>query len=366
MNQFKRTLRSDLKRSLLLTPQIIIYTLLFLLASFVIIIYGSKMFFSNTAFNQVNVALYMPEDSKYNSLGLSFVQDMQSFRDSVNIIEVSSPEEGLEMIEKDKTLVFVEIPEEFVRSVLNGSNYSIKIIFKNNDTLDEHIVNDLLLSLSDVLGVAQASVYTLGDIYYSQGIDSEESSSHYNKLNTENFFYVTSRDAIFDQKLFDSISRFTLQQSMAGAYLILILFFSCFTLASFFKLNSYSYMLQQRAHKVTKTKVFISEFLTAAIPVYVSFLIIYLAFLIASFKPKLTALIVMMPVSLLISFIITLVFTLIKNKVYANLCIFVSVILVMYISGGLVPLELLPAFLKNTASYNPFYHLLRVVLASLF
>ena len=74
----------------------------------------------------------------------------------------------------------------------------------------------------------------------------------------------------------------------------------------------------------------------------------------------------MIPISLLVSTLIGLCFTFIKNKTYACLALFIGVILIMYISGGLIPMALLPGFMKNFATYNPFYHLIQFVLTSMF
>ena len=366
MSQFLRTLILNIKRSIKITPKICLYTLLFLLVTSTVVIYGSKLFFSGAGYDNVNVALYLPDDSRYNSLGLSFVENMESFQESVNIINVSSEEEGKEMLKNNEALVFIDIPEGFVNSVLTGENLDVKIIFKNNDTLDEHIVNDLIISLSNVLGTAQASVYTLGDIQNLYGVDPEIASEHYVEVDTNNFKYVLSRENAFEERIFESLSRFSLQQNMAAAYLLLILFFSCFSLGSFYKSKNTSYMLRQNAMGLKKCPVVISEILATTIPIYISSLIIMAAFSIGGIRPKAVSLLTMIPVSLLVSTLIALSFTLIKNRTYACLALFIGVILIMYISGGLIPMTLLPGFMKNIATYNPFYHLIQFVLTSMF
>jgi len=69
----------------------------------------------------------------------------------------------------------------------------------------------------------------------------------------------------------------------------------------------------------------------------------------------------MIPISAVIGLFIHVLAYTVKSSAYANLVILIGIVLLMYISGGLVPMELLPRFLQKLSSFNPVYGLIRLL-----
>ena len=159
ISQLKRTILTDLRRAVRILPATVLYTLLFLLVSLIVIKNGEQLFFNANSYERVPVGLVMATDSEYGDFGLKLIEDMKSFRETLDIKEMATAEEGYKALEENTITALIVIPDDFVGGIINGKNdQPVRIIFHNNDTLEEHIINDLLLSGADMLGTSQSTI----------------------------------------------------------------------------------------------------------------------------------------------------------------------------------------------------------------
>lgn len=367
ISQLKRTILTDLRRAVRILPATVLYTLLFLLVSLIVIKNGEQLFFNANSYERVPVGLVMATDSEYGDFGLKLIEDMKSFRETLDIKEMATAEEGYKALEENTITALIVIPDDFVGGIINGKNdQPVRIIFHNNDTLEEHIINDLLLSGADMLGTSQSIEYTIRAVGRQLPIDQEEVEKFAGDVGHGNLTYVLARDNLFETKSFDDLTGLPLTSQLAGSYTLLVLCMLCFILTTFYQGRKSAYVIRQRGCGLKKGGILFSEWISTVFLLYAAFLIIFAGLLIAGIGPKLTALILILPILMVIGGFILLLAYSARNPVYSNLIILIGIILLMYLSGGLIPQEFLPKFLQELSTYNPISAMIRLTQHILF
>ena len=353
LSQFTRTIRTDFRRAIHILPATLLYTLLFLLVSLVIIKNGEQLFFNPNQYERVPVGLYLPGDAETTEFGMKLVEDMHSFRETMDIRRLDSEEEGRRLLDNGDITALILIPENFINSVLEGWNDPVRIIFKGDNTLEEHIINDLLLSSADMLGSAQSAKYSVKILNRELNTDPAAGEEFEGMIDSNNLVYILSRESLFEEKSFDDLAGLPLTLQLAGSYTILVLSFLCFILTSFYQGKKEAYVIRQRGRGVNRIGIAISEWISTVFLLYAAFLVIFTGLLIAGIRPKFTALLFILPILMAIGAFILLLSYSVRNAVYANLVILVGIILLMYLSGGLIPTNFLPKFLQTMSHWNP-------------
>ncbi len=359
--QLKRTICTDLRRAVKLLPSTVIYTLIFFVVSLLVIQSGEKLFFHTGEYNNVSVGLYLPMESEGSAAGLALVENLQSFRESIDLVRYDTIEEGYDALSDRKVVALIVIPDDFVNSIYRGQNAPVRIIFHENNTLEEHIVNDLLLNSSEMLGTGQAASYALQDVSLAEGIDPVTAGELLTSVNSLLTSKVVAKDDFFKKEEFDLLSRHPLKYRLASCYTLFILCMMTFLLTPFYQSRKIPYVLRQHTAGLSRPGIGISEWISSAFLLYAAYLIIFTGLWIAGFGPKIWSLVTMIPVVIIIGLFIRLLSGLVQSPAYSTLIILIGTVLLLYISGGLIPMEFLPRFLQRLSSVNPVYGLICLV-----
>ncbi|MBR6172952.1 MAG: ABC transporter permease [Eubacterium sp.] len=351
----------DLKRAIHLLPSVAIYTLIFLLGSLVIIKSGEALFFQPNQNAKVTVGLHMPLEDEDNAFGLKLVEEMESFRETLDIHEYDSIEAGMADLNDKKIIAFIVIPADFVSSLNKDEHQPVRILFQENNTLDEHIVNDLLLNSADLLGTAEAVSYTIRKVSSDLGVEPEKADALEKSLSSSNFTYVIARDQLFALEQFDELAELSLNMQLAACFTLLVLSLLSFLLTPFYQGRKPTYIMRQHSAGLGRFGIRFSEWISTVFLLYASYLIIFAGLFIAGFRANFISLVLIIPVLMLLALFIHLLAYSVKSSVYANLVILVGIVLLMYISGGLIPMTLLPKFLQNLSHVNPVYGMIRLM-----
>ena len=343
----------DLRRAMRILPATLLYTLLFLLVSLIVIKNAEKLFFDPNKYGQVPVGLVMPLDSDRNKFGLKLVQDMQSFREAMDIRQYDTEEAGKAALDASEITALILIPDDFVDAIYRNENKPIRIIFRENNTLEEHIINDLMLSSANMLGTSQAASMSVKALGESVGVDPELTAKVIDSLESYYFTYIIGRESLFTKKSFDSLAGLSLKEQLAGSYGLLVLSFLCFILTAFYQGKHPAYQIRQKCAGVSRLGIGISEWISTVVLLYAAFLLVFFGFTIAKLGPKPTALIMILPVLMILGLFILLLSYSVHSPVYSNLAILVSIVLLMYLAGGLIPADFLPKFLQDLCKWNP-------------
>ncbi|SEG01763.1 ABC-2 family transporter protein [Eubacterium ruminantium] len=359
---FKRLLRADFKRAVRIIPGIFITALIFACVAGLLLFYSEDLIYSKKSFASVSAGIYMPDDNSYNQLAMNFARNMDSVKETANIVSIYDIEEGKELVKKGEITALIVIPENFIEGLYKGDNPQIEIIFGPNVTLEEHLVNDVIVLASNLLGTAQSSYQA----YYrsmEQFISNKESRLKIAaKLDERNLSYVASRMQLFEINTINSASSHNLRETLTASFILIILMLMCFQITSFYKSYNRSFILRQNKEGGSSVKLFLSRAICGSFLLYTVYLFIFLLLAVTKTGPNLLSLITIIPV-VLFSAVFTLTMSMIiRSEHLVNGAIFMITILMIYLAGGLIPILLMPKFLQGAEVFNPVTYILKYIL----
>ena len=185
------------KRVLLFLPYVLCYFLALGIAMLALVMYASEFLFENNTDSIVSVACYVPDDESYNRLGIALVQRMDSVKHTIDINQVNSEKKVVRLVEDGDAIAGIIVPEGFIENMGTPEAKHVSVIYRDADTFEEHIVNDLLYAMSDLLGTAQASILSAAEYAENMGIGNSEIYEIRGDVQSKSFSYVMDRKALF-------------------------------------------------------------------------------------------------------------------------------------------------------------------------
>ena len=360
--------KAYLKRIFLFFPFVMCYLLAFGFAALCIVTYGDAFLFKDkTSVSATRLVCYMPDDTSANELGLSLVSRIDSVKETVIIDRLDTVDEVYSAIEEGEAIAGVIIPEGFIDSVFTGENMQATVVFRTGTTFMEHAVNDLILTLSNLLGTGQGIIRT-GYQYVNEAGDlpGEAVNRAMGRLSEESVSYVLGRNRLFDNEDQDALQVFTLREKMTASYSTFLLMMSVFVFAFFYKGNKESFMARARLAGYSRFRIFLIETLSVSFMMYALYLIMFAALRLVKINLNPGAVILMLPVIILLSAIMTGLCYLLKKPTTVAFTGFGGGLIIMYAAGGLIPLEYMSKFFSYAAPYNPMYYVINYSLEVMF
>ena len=354
------------KRILAFLPYAGAYFLALGLAALAIAFFGQNVLFKEGQFSAVKVGCYVPSDSELNSAGFNFISNMNSIEDTVSFVQYDSEEEVAEAVYSEDVSAGLIIPDNFAAGIFSGANPEIRLIFKTADTFDEHVLNDVMLVLANDLGVGQAAtqtIYTLCDDY---GVEYPESEDLASAVRVNELGYALDRMNLFRYETIDSISAFTLTQRIASSALVYVFLLSVFVFAYFCKGSNPAFLIRARLSGISRGRFYFTEVMCITVMMYAVYVLIYIGLSFTKIGINTLSLAAMLPIVFILALIVTSFCYLFRSPVSAAYISFAVFTVLMYLAGGLLPLEFMPKFLQKAAVLNPLKYLADFALEAMF
>ena len=359
-------IKVSIKRIIAFLPFAGAYFLALGIAALAIAFFGENVLFKDGAFSAVKVACYLPDDSSLNEAGFSFISNMNSIEDTVSFVQFDSEQEVRDAVMDEEVSAGLIIPENFASGIFSGENPDVEVVFRSADTFDEHVVNDIMLVLANDLSVGQASTqtaYLLGDEY---GLDTDASEELAGQVRANSLGYAMDRFRLFDITTLDSISEHSLTQKIAASALVYVFLLSVFVFSYFCKGSNRAFLIRAKLSGIRPIVFFLIEALSVSVMMYLAFLLFSFGFKYGKLGVDPMAFVLMIPVLMVIAFTVTGICYLFKTPVSASYISFAVFTVLMYLAGGLLPLEFLPKFLQDASVFNPLRYLIAFTLEAMF
>ena len=355
------------KRVLLFLPYVLCYFLALSIAMLALVMYASEFLFENNTDSIVSVACYVPDDEAYTQLGIALVQKMDSVKHTIDINQVSSEKKVLSLVEDGDAIAGIIVPEGFIETMGTPDAKHVSVIYRDADTFEEHIVNDLLYAMSDLLGTAQASIVTSIEYAKEMGIDDSEIYNIRSEVQSNNFSYVMDRKSLFHKiDVNDIVAKYEIRERLTASYTLYILLMSVFVISFFYKGNNDIFRARAKLSGIKTWKIFLIESGCAAVMIYLLYIVMFICLCFIFDTMKLLSLITVIPTILIIALIGTALCYIVKRPATVSYITFGAGTLMMYLAGGLIPIDFMSRFFQNAAVYNPFYYLIQFFMRSMF
>ena len=355
------------KRVLLFFPYVLCYFLALGIAMLALVIYAAEFLFENNTDSIVSVACYVPGDEVYSRLGIGLVKQMDSVKHTIEIDQVSTPKKVLAMVEEGDAIAGIIVPEGFIETLGTPDSLQVQIVYRDADTFEEHVVNDLLYAMSDLLGTAQCSIISAGEYAESLGMDPSDVYAIEGEVSASSFSYVMNRKALFkDIDVNDIVAKYAIRERLTASYSLYILIMSIFVISFFFKGNNDIFRARAKLSGITTWRIFLIESGCAAFMIYLLYALLFVCLCFIFESMKVISLITVIPVILVIALAGTALCYLVKSPAAVSYITFGAGTSLMYLAGGLIPLDFMPHFFQTAALFNPLYYLIQFFMRSMF
>ena len=355
------------KRVLLFLPYVLCYFLALGIAMLSLVLYASEFLFEDNTDSIVSVACYVPDDSAYSRLGIDIVQKMDSVKHTVDINMVNSEKKVLRLVEDGDAVAGIIIPEGFIENMGTPDAKQAQIIYRDADTYEEHIVNDLIYAMSDLLGTTQCAILTAGELAEELGVDQKDVYSIEGDIQNKLLDYVLNRKNMFRTMDIDElVAKYGVRERLTASYTLYIIMMSVFVISFFFKGNSPIFRARAKLSGIKTWKLFLLESACTAVMMYLLYLLLFTALFFIFDTTKLLSLVTVIPAILIVAVIGTALCYVVKSPAAVSYITFGAGTSLMYLAGGLIPLDYMPKFFQTAAVYNPLYYLIQFFLRSMF
>ena len=355
------------KRVLLFLPYVLCYFLALGIAMLALVMYASEFLFENNTDSIVSVACYVPDDESYNQLGIALVQRMDSVKHTIDINQVNSEKKVVRLVEDGDAIAGIIVPEGFIENMGTPEAKHVSVIYRDADTFEEHIVNDLLYAMSDLLGTAQASILSAAEYAENMGIGNSEIYEIRGDVQSKSFSYVMDRKALFHKiDADDIVAKYAIRERLTASYTLYILMMSVFVISFFYKGNNDIFRARAKLSGIKTWKIFLIESGCAAVMIYLLYIVVFICLCFIFESMKILSLITVIPTILIIALLGTALCYIVKSPAAVSYITFGAGTLMMYLAGGLIPIDFMSRFFQNAAVYNPFYYLIKFFMRSMF
>ena len=348
------------KRVSLFLPYVLCYFLALGIAMLSLVLYASEFLFEDNTDSIVSVACYVP-------LGIDIVQKMDSVKHTVDINMVNSEKKVLRLVEDGDAVAGIIIPEGFIENMGTPDAKQAQIIYRDADTYEEHIVNDLIYAMSDLLGTTQCAILTAGELAEELGVEQKDVYSIEGDIQNKLLDYVLNRKNMFRTMDIDElVAKYGVRERLTASYTLYIIMMSVFVISFFFKGNSPIFRARAKLSGIKTWKLFLLESACTAVMMYLLYLLLFTALFFIFDTTKLLSLVTVIPAILIVAVIGTALCYIVKSPAAVSYITFGAGTSLMYLAGGLIPLDYMPKFFQTAAVYNPLYYLIQFFLRSMF
>ncbi|SDM43683.1 ABC transporter permease [Lachnospira pectinoschiza] len=371
-------LRLQIISSFTWVPKIILVSLILAIiigaAAFGISAYTTDS--DNSHLLKVAICYDEEDSSKYIRQAVDLIADEDTVSAVCTFIELDkdSALKGL----KDGTIdVAVIIPKGLIRSIMNGQNKTIELIFPsvgvNNSS---YIYQEMISAGTSVVSTAEAGVYSMDDVLNTLFRDQKDKQVELeNKLSEIYFTYGLDRSIYFSVTDVSKTEGLSTTQFYIATGFMLLLLFSGIVCEKLFVVNNNSLTKVLRISGIKEGYISFSR-ITGICLVYTAFFWLVCIFIgiiglrfpavfdyyeLSSPLDLITSLIGLLVINYAILSFIYFIFILIDNTIYKVIGLFIIGIVFMYMSGCIIPSSLLPNAVRILGQCLPTYYFFRLI-----
>ena len=338
-------------------PKLILCMLCFAILLTGFIFAGSKFLYKDESpVSKVKIALVAKDDSAMIDLAVHYIENMDSV-ESICEFFIMEYDEAYQKLRDGDVYAVVYLPPDFIKHILNGQNTPAQITLHPDSGADSILFETLASAAAHTLRTAQAGIYAGIDtaIHYNR---SDSITQITNELNEEYINLALRRSRMFYPKEISATKSLSITDFYTAGAFILLLLLSGIGCASFYKNNHHFLRKMIARHGINTASQIIIQGLSISVCYFTMFAILYFIYSISTTAAAdiITPLLLMPTLFSLIFSIcefVLLVFNISKNPHTGVLLLFFSSIVMIFLSGGILPDAFLPRLIQSISTFLP-------------
>lgn len=370
MNRFKQHisyLHIQIKNAFTHIPKLILCMLCFgvLLAGFAFA--GSRLLYRSEALTlKVNIALVANDDNPLVNLAVLYIKNLESVENVCDFFLMSEAD-AMDSLEDGTVYAVVILPPGFINDILNGINTPARIILHPDSGADSILFETLAEAAAYTLRTAQAGIYAAIDTInltgnYSLADDMTDS------LNSRYISMALGRPALFKSTVLSATEEFTLVHFYGASAFVLLMLLTGIGCAAFCRNNTgFLTLLVKRSGIGLFAQAFWQTFGLTVCYFSVFAVLVLIYGLLSPSAGLFKTIFILLPALFLIIFSICsfslLLFRAAKNPQTGILLLFMFSVILIFLSGGILPPAFLPQVIRRAGSVLPSTYWLKSVAA---
>ena len=332
--------------------------------------FGGFLLFSLSTQNNAKeastvVGIVAEEDEPYIDLFMSVLKNTETLKDSYKFILLSE-EDAQKKFDKGEVSVVFIMPKNYINRMIAGDISPIKIQFGSSDvTLPALLMRQLSGSVSRLLLDTYAGIYAMDEYYNIHQLPDREKANY--ALNVEYIKKILARHSAFEAITIESENGMHYSQYYFTVILLLLLFFLGLIAPKVFHPENKTFAQKLQLAGLSSHKQLLCRQLASWLLFGSFFLGLVLIFTaVVTFGPYklpnfsqetlgdwLTSLLPIVLVIPLVCALLGFIYECIPDLTASILFLFLSILLLGYLSGYFYPIAFLPKLLQHLSAFLP-------------
>ncbi len=232
MRTFLIYLKLELKRALRILPWIVAGAMVLAGLLGAIALFAVRTLEGGQELNKLKVGVILPEEDALAQKAVSMLGSLDSVENICQFVFVDW-EEGQNRMKDGELACLMTVPDNFVGSIIDGSNKPVTILFDGPLGVEEEIFKELTEAGAKTLSSAQAGIYAANHIHGLYGIPADIIEAE-NYLNAKYLGYSMDRSIHFRERRISAGGEVSLACHYAAAGIVFLLLFSGIPAAGLF------------------------------------------------------------------------------------------------------------------------------------
>ncbi|MBQ9764657.1 MAG: ABC transporter permease [Lachnospiraceae bacterium] len=322
---------------------------------------GSKLLYSNhNSVAKVKIALVTEDDNPLIDLALHYIGKMDSV-EGICEFEVTTEEDAFNKLRNGELYSVVLLPPNFIDGIMNGDNIPAEVILHPDSGADSVLFETLASAAAYTLRTAQAGIYAGIDTYQFYELNKKSVNRITNDLNEIYIDMALRRSLMFEPESLSATGTLSIGTFFASSAFILLLLFSGIGCAAFYKSNTSFLSKTIKRQGINYSAQIILQALAISVCYFVIFAIPYLLYShFILYAELLTTIFIHLPILFILIFgictFMLLLFRISKNPQTGTLLLFFVSVVLIFLSGGILPKAFLPLAIQKAMPFLPSTH----------
>lgn len=318
---------------------------------------GSTLLYSsNERSTKVDIALVAEDDDPLIDLALTYINNLDSV-DAVCNFFVTDRKTALTELANSNIYAMVTLPEDFIANIYNGLNTPAQILLQENAGADIILFETLANAAAYTLRTAQSGIYATIDILEEFELQSSRRTI-INDLNKQYISFALKRSNLFNEEAVSATNTLSVATFYGACAAVFLLVISCIGCYSFCKDNTSQISILVNRYGIKFPMQVILQCFALSVCYLIIFLIPFLLYEFVILEETVFAVFFKaLPLFFLLIFSIC-AFSLFLFKAASTpqtgiLLLFALSIIMMFLSGGILPSAFLPTVVRYVGNRLP-------------
>lgn len=376
MRQKMQYLYLEIKKMVGVFPRMLLQAIMLMVLIGAIAFCGTKIMEKEPLAVRADIGVVVREDNTMTRMALGYVENLESASQICHFVQMTD-EEGFRSLENGHIAALIVLPEQLVEGIMNGANPSVEVYFPENAGLEAMLLRELTESGTGLLRVAQAQIYGAYDTAAEYGL-TERLSVMEGEIDSYNLAFALDRLAVYQEETVSATGKMSILQFYAASGAILFLLLTGMAVYPVVQREPQAFRKQLARQGTGDAWQCFCKWLCGFLCMGMLGMIAWAGLKIVGFfvpetAEKFTSALsgggrgshaavqtgVVLLIVITVATLIYLIYSLAGSRSGAVLLIFLLSVVMIYLSGGLVPSMFLPKAMQGIGDKLPTAYLIR-------